>query len=99
VKKLLDQFNDNFLRLLIIYELRKALVALPQNSCLGDDGLTPSFFYYALGYHKRAIMCCLSMILNIRYMPQRFTKGLIYLIPKGDVSFDNICKWRPIILQ
>ena len=39
-----------------------------------------------------------QQILDHGYMPQEWTKGLIYLILKGDGPLDDIRKWTPITL-
>ena len=41
---------------------------------------------------------CMQQIVDTGFMPQAFSEGLIYLIPKGEGVSDDIRQWRPITI-
>ena len=79
-------------------ELKKALCALPKNSCPSEDGLLVVFFlehWETIG--DRLNEAC-NDIFNSGIMPASMAAGLIYIIPKGERQSPHVAKWRPITL-
>ena len=80
-----------------VEELTEALDRLPKHSCPGEDGFTPAFILKYWHLWKDSICMAFNEILASGHMLSTMGDRLIFLIPKGDVSYD-ICKWRPITL-
>ena len=82
-----------------VTELWDALRALPRASCPGVDGLAPGFFLAFWDLLGDDLCVCMQQIVDTGTMPQAFSKGLIYLIPKGEGVSDDIRQWRPITIR
>ena len=81
-----------------IEELASALQDLPQHSCPGIDGLTPSFFLQYWDLIKEGLQQAFQMAFDSGHLPEAWGVGLIFLIPKGDLALDDISQWRPITI-
>ena len=79
-------------------ELADALRALPRHSCPGEDGLSPAFFLRYWEVLGPDLGRGYQHILDNGTMPQRFSEGLLFLIPKGEGVTDDIRQWRPITI-
>ena len=79
-------------------EVLLAAKALGKDVCPGVDGMGVSWYIEYWDMIGNVLTSAYQQILDNGYMPQEWTEGLIYLIPKGDGPLDDIRKWRPITL-
>ena len=96
--KISKEMNDLLLAPMTEEELREALQALPRNSCPGLDGLSSAFFLEYWDVIKTDLCEAFNNIFQRGYMPESFTEGFIYMIPKGEGPSDDMRKWRPITI-
>ena len=79
-------------------EVLGASKALGKDVCPGSDGMGVSWYIEYRDMIGNALTSAYQQILDQGFMPQEWTEGLIYLIPKGDGPLHDIRKWRPITL-
>ena len=79
-------------------EVLLAAKALGKDVCPGVDGMGVSWYIEYWDLIGNVLTSAYQQIIDHGYMPQEWTEGLIYLIPKGDGPLDDIRKWRPITL-
>ena len=60
--------------------------------------MTPGFFMQAWELLGPGLHRGFQHILDSGVMPERFSEGLIFLIPKGEGVSDDIRQWRPITI-
>ncbi len=97
-KRVSHHMNEALNARLVVDELREALESLSKHNCLGQDGLTPTFFLKYWDLMKFELCAAFQRILDMGQTPKCITNGLIYLIPKGDGPSEDIRKWRPITI-
>ena len=79
-------------------EVLRAAKALGKDVCPCSDGMGVSWYIEYWDMIGNALTSAYQQILDQGFMPQEWTEGLIYLIPKGDGPLHDIRKWRPITL-
>ena len=73
-------------------ELCDALRALPRDSCLGDDGLLPSFFLRHWETCGTGLRLAFQEVMETGRLSKSLSEGFIFLIPKeGEIwrRYDN----------
>ena len=79
-------------------EVLLATQALGKDVCPSVDGMGVSWYIECWDMIGNVLTSTYQQILDHDYMPQQWTEGLIYLIPKGDDPLHGIRKWRPMTL-
>ena len=84
--------NERQAKLFTVTELAEALQALPKKSCPGEDGLPPDFYINNWDFLKEHLCEAFQEIWDSGTMPEEWSEGLIYLIPKGEGPSEEIQK-------
>ena len=93
-----DEIRDSLLTPFSEQELFRALKALPKDSCPKGDGLLPAFFLHHSDLLKDGLPFVFQEIMDSEAMPNSFSKGMIFLIPKEGGDREEIRHRRPITI-
>ena len=71
-------------------EIIQALYTLARHSCLGEDGISATFFLEYWDLMKDDLCRVFQEVFDTGQLPDAWGSGLIFLIPK----IDDIRKWK-----
>ena len=66
--------------------------------CPGKDGIGVGFHLHYWDFLGPILTRATNLIFSKKTMPEKWTEGIIYMIPKTDAQCDEASKWRPITL-
>ena len=66
--------------------------------CPGKDAIGVVFYLHYWDLLGSTLTKAVNLIFSTGHMPDEWTEGIIYMIPKTDARCDEISKWRPITL-
>ena len=97
-QKVTDVMASQLLQPFTSQEVFAAAKSLGKDVCPGKDGIGIGFYLHYWDFIGSLITRAVNLIFSTGNMPEEWTEGIIYMIPKSDAQCDEVSKWRPITL-
>ena len=97
-QKITNEMASHLIQPFTSQEVLFATKSLGKDVCPGKDGIGVVFYLHYWDFLGPILTRATNLIFSTGTMPTEWKEGIIYMIPKANMQYDEVSKWRPITL-